>query len=890
MCADISTIIFQPRSFSSSDNPDIPLLRTSCSHRICRNPPASKDRPSSIHSPVSAGKMRLLNTENCELEEFGDNKIPLYAILSHTWGEHEITFQDVERGNADKKTGYEKIRKTCSIAAAHGFKYVWIDTCCIDKASSAELSEAINSMYRWYQGSGMCYAYLADVPPNAVVRQSRTMSPEFSKSRWFTRGWTLQELIAPSMVIFLDQEWQEIGTKSSLQSIISEITGIPDTVLQGADLESASVAQRMSWASKRETTRIEDLTYCLIGIFGVGMPMLYGEGERAFIRLQEEIMKISDDHSLFAWESFGHDGGLLAASPAAFLNSNKIIPLDSSSNLSGAITVNNKGIHLNLRLMDIDSPSSQRVELAVLPCGVEGELEKKVGIYVRARSESKGYFEKMHSSRLELINLNDFSQSRYPGTNICIRQERQTQKGQSPLSKAAEYGNMRVVKLLLEKGADLDSEDKHGQTPLLLASRKGNVEVVKLLLEKGANVESKDDSGWTPLLLAAAGKGNGEVVKLLLEKGADIESRDVLDRTPLSQAAEGGDEETVKLLLKKGADLESKDKYGQTPLSRSVEKGNKEIVKLLLKKGANLESKNDCGQTPLSQSAEKGNEEIVKLLLEKGANLESKDDSGRTSLSRALKRGDKEMVKLLLKKGADLESKDRLGQTPLSQASVKGDKEMMAMVKLEMVKLLLEKGADLESKDGLGLTPLSQAAEEGNEEIVKLLLKKGADFKSKDGSGQTPLSRAAEKGNEEIVKLLLKKGADLESKDKHGQTPLSRAAEKGNEEIVKLLLKKGADIESKDKHGRTPLSRSTEKGNEEIVKLLLEKGANLESEDEHGRTPLSRAAEKGNEEIVKLLLKKGADLESEDKYGQTPLLLASKKKNQEVVKLLLKMV
>ena len=163
------------------------------------------------------------------------------------------------------------------------------DLCCIDKTSSAELSEAINSMYRWYQESGVCYAYLADVPPNA-----------FSKSRWFTRGWTLQELIAPSTVIFLDQKWQEIGTKSSLQRVISEITGIPTDILLGGDLEDASIAQRMSWASKRETTRVEDAAYCLMGIFSIHMPMLYGEGERAFIRLQEEIMRVSDDHSLFA--------------------------------------------------------------------------------------------------------------------------------------------------------------------------------------------------------------------------------------------------------------------------------------------------------------------------------------------------------------------------------------------------------------------------------------------------------------------------------------------------------------------------------------------------------------------------------------------------------------
>ena len=164
------------------------------------------------------------------------------------------------------------------MAAADGFHYIWIDTCCIDKASSAELSEAINSTYRWYHESGVCYAYLADVPPNAVDN-------EFAKSRWFTRGWTLQELIAPLTVIFLNKEWQKIGIKSSRQRIISEVTGIPANILLGGDLERASIAQKISWASKREITRIEDIAYCLMGIFSINMPMLYGEGERVFIRL-----------------------------------------------------------------------------------------------------------------------------------------------------------------------------------------------------------------------------------------------------------------------------------------------------------------------------------------------------------------------------------------------------------------------------------------------------------------------------------------------------------------------------------------------------------------------------------------------------------------------------
>ena len=247
--------------------------------------------------------MRLLHTTNHKLEEFKAHEIPLYAILSHTWGENEVTFQDIKGADVKNEERCKKIRNTCTIAADHGFDYVWIDTCCIDKTSSAELSEAINSMYRWYQESGVCYAYLADVLSKADDHQSIARSSEFSECRWFTRGWTLQELIAPSTVIFFDQKWQEIGTKSSLRQPISEITGIPDSILLGDDLERASIAQRMSWASGRESTRVEDGAYCLMGIFFVNMPLLYGEGERAFIRLQEEIIRVSDDHSLFAWES-----------------------------------------------------------------------------------------------------------------------------------------------------------------------------------------------------------------------------------------------------------------------------------------------------------------------------------------------------------------------------------------------------------------------------------------------------------------------------------------------------------------------------------------------------------------------------------------------------------
>ena len=193
----------------------------------------------------------------------------------------------------------KKIQFSCAQAAKDGYGYIWVDTCCIDKSSSAELSEAINSMYKWYQNAEKCYAYLADVPTGADLWPKQS---SFRRSRWFTRGWTLQELIAPSNLIFYSAEWLYLGTRYVLSSLLTEITGVDYTILAGArGIENASIAKKMSWASNRVTTRVEDIAYCLMGLFAVNMPMLYGEGDRAFIRLQEEIIKNSDDQSLFAW-------------------------------------------------------------------------------------------------------------------------------------------------------------------------------------------------------------------------------------------------------------------------------------------------------------------------------------------------------------------------------------------------------------------------------------------------------------------------------------------------------------------------------------------------------------------------------------------------------------
>jgi hypothetical protein len=220
--------------------------------------------------------MYLLDTSTFELHEFQDNDIPDYAILSHRWSGEEVAFHHLRDGRGSDMAGFAKIKGCCAQAASDGWQYAWIDSCCIDKSSSAELSEAINSMFRWYQNAEVCYTYLADVPEG--TEDPCLPDSFFRKSRWFTRGWTIQELLAPSTVVFFNCNWVEIGTKSSLYDTIQSITGIKCL----ANLREACVAQKMSWVSSRETTRLEDMAYCLMGLFGVSMQPLYGEGENAF--------------------------------------------------------------------------------------------------------------------------------------------------------------------------------------------------------------------------------------------------------------------------------------------------------------------------------------------------------------------------------------------------------------------------------------------------------------------------------------------------------------------------------------------------------------------------------------------------------------------------------
>lgn len=306
--------------------------------------------------------MWLIHIATFELEEFFDSNTPAYAILSHTWGNDELSFTEVQdlRGvqahppHIQAKAGYRKAVNFCTVAQTRGYNYGWIDTCCIDKRSSADLSENINSMFRYYHDAGECLIYLSDVP--AIQEKVTTREQQLTAigaSRWFTRGWTLQELIAPRLKSFFSQEWAPIDPSGSFEHVVGETTGIARQLLRNRNLLSIfCTAERLSWAAKRETTRGEDRAYSLMGLFDIHMPVLYGEGgTRAFRRLQEEIIRTSFDQSIFVWRGDYKSSGLFAKSPSDFACTPRLSLWAPVSLAPFAMT--NVGLSLRINITDI---------------------------------------------------------------------------------------------------------------------------------------------------------------------------------------------------------------------------------------------------------------------------------------------------------------------------------------------------------------------------------------------------------------------------------------------------------------------------------------------------------------------------------------------------------
>jgi ankyrin repeat protein len=852
--------------------------------------------PLNLTSRVLNVTMRLINVKTLKLEKFLDNSVPSYAILSHTWkDDEELTFRDIEEGRTDKPgIGSIKLQRSCKQAKQDGLGYIWIDTCCIDKTNSVELGEAINSMFRWYKKANICYAYLLDVPGDDIPRNPRS---KFRKSRWFKRGWALQELLAPQRLQFYNSDWRCLGTKGEMCIIVEAITGISRQFLLGiAELRDASVAQRMSWAAQRDTTREEDIAYCLLGIFGVAMAMIYGEGgEQAFFRLQEQIMKTTRDDSILAWglsltepvSSCATEvtpGRILAAGPSDFVNCNHIISREQSSTPLHSLDISGGSLRIYLSLLT----TSTGEIIGLLKCGPECDLQKVVGIplsnatstsseeYIRPRGS--------YSALLPMVTANTSPRL------IHIKNDGQREISVDANQRYWLYSdgfaemNLDLIDVWPQSCWDKERalivstiESDSSTTCRTLARFRHKEEVSQdfvIVLETKQQESCVEPQCYVMICSRDTSLEHlAENVRYMPQK---VSSRRSASNGILNLRVTWESVPRQQIILIR-PDVTSNPPEITSNATLELQKLD---LRLEFAKTMEEEWQADTESRELEQKVEEGSTRLDQVKIE----LEMVEDELRKLTER------RRLLIECRENGAQERARVNQRQTEIKKRQEDIFKrQLYTQQRWKEIDFLNYDGDSYDSEAMDFQTLLRWAAAHGHEVMVKqLLLSRGhVDI---DFYAQTPLLCAACNGHEATVRLLLEKGANIESKDtESGQTPLLCAACNGREAIVQLLLEKGANIESKYiELDLTPLSCAACNGHEATVRLLLEKGANIESKDtESGQTPLSCAAENGYEAVVELLLGTGkVEADSKDKYGRTPLSWATENRHEAIIKLL----
>ncbi|RYP42809.1 hypothetical protein DL768_010207 [Monosporascus sp. mg162] len=814
--------------------------------------------------------MRLINVKSFKLEEFLDYETPPYAILSHTWGDdcEELTFRDVEEGKFDKPgVGSVKFRGSCRQAEKDGLGYVWIDTCCIDKTNLVELSEAINSMFRWYKRASLCYAYLSDVPGDDNPRKHGS---KFQTSRWFGRGWTLQELLAPKDLRFYNSAWGYLGNKGTMRAVIGKITGVPRQFLLGiTELHSASVAQRMSWAAGRDTKRKEDLAYCLLGIFGVTMPMIYGEGgEQAFFRLQEQIMKTTRDDSILAWglsvkeSPIGEPGQvtagrILAAAPSDFANSGQIVSRELSTMPLNSLDLSGGSLRMHLSLLTTSAGKT----IGLLNCGPSRDIQQVVGIpLAKVASESDQYFRpKGCHAMLRPITAPNASPKLIHIRNDGLRKKSADANRQYWLYDDDEFAEVNLDLVDVAPRSCWDQEravivstiaSPNGASHQTLArfrhKERGSQDFVIMLesKEQGTCIEAQccvmiccrntSLQELTGKLQYVAQKASGKrsASNGLLHLGVTLEpdaQQPMFNIKP--EALPNPPDVTVDATV----ELQKSDLILE--LVEIVEKKGRSDVE---EEELNRRAKDTSNRLEWVKRKRETVEDELKKLEERRRMLVEEESNGAQEIRR------------LSERQAKIKEEQELAFKRWSYARTRWDELWHIDGN--------EDGYELERMDGWTL--LRWAAEKGYVEMVELLLNHGADVTVADKDGWTPLIAASSKGYVDVVRLLLAaSGTNADCKGiKCGQTPLICAAANGHEAVARLLLDTGkVDANSIDNNGRTPLSWAAEKGHETVVQLLLEKGADANVKDKDIRTALSYAVGAEHEAIIQLLLKSGAN-------------------------------
>ncbi|KAF4954957.1 hypothetical protein FSARC_11986 [Fusarium sarcochroum] len=871
--------------------------------------------------------MRLINVDNLKLETFFGDQTPPYAILSHRWGNdnEEVSFEELRRGDT-QKSGMQKVIGCCQQAKMDKIKYAWIDTCCINKDSSKELDEAINSMFQWYRRASVCYTYLADVPPEEDIWDPAS---RFFSSPWFRRGWTLQELLAPGELRFYDHDWTLIGTKADLSSEIEAITGIPRKFLLGwVDLHQASVAQRMSWASRRETKRQEDIAYCLLGIFNVTMPMIYGEGRRAFERLQLKIMEQTTDDSILAWgiPSAGSEpptgtwegcisAGIFASSPANFANCGDIVPQPQDSTLANTFVISGGYVRTSLRVV----PGSPTGEFGVLNCGPDHMRHKVIAIPLHPTAVSvTNEYMRPQGHHPFMVNK---PETNAPNKEIRIQVDPQLQASQVAGSRfwlhVDGHQKLRLSlretwpPLLWEKGraliADVDS-NRHSRQRYLArfsASIENTCDIIAVLdfdiCGQQSSVDCYTVTAPNTYNLEKIGKSLDFMQQKDLEtKTADNGNLAVITTVRKDEIAH---ETIFTLILTHTTELAAPNANPHQPISTAMTKRHflESLYEADLARFAQERSLKvlDAAKEDLESMST-----VLSDLEEKERRLAKEKKSVETHISQvkddirrleALSQGTTDQQQ---KHNRQLDTWERfLNRVDIAEGPGNW-LEGIIQKQLDRNKVMQQKSGDsgpgfsrltfpVDSKQDMGsFVPLLWATANGMNKIAELLLEKGSRIDIKDNDDNTALLLSASYGHKTMVELLLEHGAWLEARNKAGDTPLARTAYKGHESTAALLLEKKADIEALNNAESTPLAIAARRGHVDVVKVLLDNGADYEALNQYGDSPLSRAAMHGHQDVVRLLLDTGARVNRTNKKGFTPLQLATKNGHEAVVKLL----
>ncbi|KAM0263781.1 hypothetical protein ACHAQJ_001099 [Trichoderma viride] len=774
--------------------------------------------------------MLLINIETSKLENFTDDKVPPYAILSHTWGKEseELHLIDVKDGNINKPgVGSIKFRGCCQQAKSDDLEYVWIDTCCIDKTNQVELGEAINSMFRWYSRAAVCYAYLSDVPDG-----DNPSTHEFQTSRWFKRGWTLQELLAPKHVKFYNSNWRNIGTKGNRCTAIQGITHVPRQFLLGiAELQNASVAQRMSWVAQRETTRAEDLAYCLLGIFGITMPMIYGEGgKQAFFRLQEQIMKTTRDDSILAWgfnseidepstsnPSQFIEGEILAAAPSDFANSGHIITREQATNPLHSLDIFGGSLRVYLPLLTASSGET----FGLLSCGPESDTRQAVAIplakinsavtneYVRPR----GYPPALRpiatsEASPELIHIKKDGQK-----NISMKNQQHLFYEEDIFAEVGLTLIDVIPKSFWDEQLSLISStinsDKSVANQIFIRVRHNKEESQDfVIILDFQQLDSRIDPLCRILICHR---------KTALEEVAEKFQHMALEAFKQRSATNGSLHLRIILELMDGKLMHMIPEAMTHPPNYTI---NADMVldnfDLIVESTQLLKERRQNGtkEDELSRKATDRNKSL-KLVKEEQEKTESE--------IRQLQEKKRMLAEEEIKKVQEMQSLEE------ERAQVKQSREGISERVLHTQKRLDKLHHTENCKDGW--TPFQWAVEDGDVEMMELLLNVAAYVgvaEMDEYMRWLPLAAASSKGDVyKVQQLLSTSGVEPDDKkNRFGRAPLSWASARGHEAIVQLLLDTGkVDVNSQDNHGRTALHWALKGKYRNVVQLLSDNGA-----------------------------------------------------------------